>query len=79
MGALIVCTEKPLSVITVEAIGSLASDVSLAVEAAGLTEDLHDGGRKSVSDPWSKILPTLSLCSTKKEQPRSPALQPNDL
>lgn len=40
-GALLVSTPRPLPSNTVDALGALAADVSLAVEAAGLTEDLH--------------------------------------
>src|SRR5207245_1991384 len=40
-GTLLVSNKLSLSSMTVEALGSLASDVSLAVEAVALAEDLH--------------------------------------
>jgi diguanylate cyclase (GGDEF)-like protein/PAS domain S-box-containing protein len=40
-GALLVATNKPLASVVLDAMGSLASDVSLAIEAVGLSEDLH--------------------------------------
>lgn len=40
-GALAVSSAEPLPSLIVDALGSLASDVSLAVEAAGLAEDLR--------------------------------------